>query len=443
MQYVSARQIKVQLAAFNESCIRSVRVEGKLTKIVGLALEASGCKAPIGARFKIVSSNGSTAIAELVGFHDEISYLLPLSYSEGLLPGAKLYAISVQSTIKVSNKLLGRVIDANMNPLDSHELLKAEEEYSLHGKRLNPLQRSSVTVPLDVGIRAINGLLTIGKGQRIGLFAGTGVGKTVLLSMIAKATQADVVVIGLIGERGREVKDFVDKTLSKEALEKSVVVVSPADDPPLLRLQGALTATTIAEYYRDQGNDVLLIMDSLTRFAQAQREIALSIGEPPASRGYPPSVFTKIPRLIERAGAINNGGSITGIYTVLTEGDDLNDPVADSARGILDGHIVLDRSLAEKGIYPAIATEASISRTMVDVIDNDHKIAAAQFKKLYSTYLQNQDIISLGAYKRGSNTEIDYAIEKYPELIDFICQSIDEPCDFSSTQEKLNGIIQH
>lgn len=438
---LSANDVLIKFKNAAEQDVCAFQKIGKLTKIVGLALEASGCSGSIGSRFKITTNDGAETIAEVVGFNRETLYLLPYNYSQGLLPGASVCPLTNESSIQVGSALLGRVLNAQGKPIDDLGEMSFEEKYPLHGKPINPLKRGCVDKVLDVGVRAINGLVTIGQGQRIGLFAGTGVGKSVLLSMIAKGTSADVVVVGLIGERGREVKEFVEKTLGKAALTKAVVVVTPADDPPLLRLQGALTATTIAEYFRDQGNNVLLIMDSLTRFAQAQREIALSIGEPPATKGYPPSVFTKIPRLIERAGSIEGGGSITGIYTVLTEGDDANDPVSDSARGILDGHILLDRSLAERGVYPSISVLSSVSRTMGAVTDAEQIKLANNYKKMYATYAQNEDIISLGGYKSGINPELDYAIEKQPALVDYIKQSMDEACCFEESVEALKNTL--
>lgn len=441
--FIEAEQFIRYLGKAKQQKIATVQFEGKLTQIVGLALEAKGCSAPTGARFLIEASNGNRTEAELVGFRGDVSYLLPLDYSQGIVPGARVIYRNQSSSVGVGEDLLGRVVDANTKPLDGQGTLIFDDHYPIHGRRINPLARGLVEQPLDVGVRAINGLLTIGKGQRIGLFAGTGVGKSVLLGMITKATQADVVVIALVGERGREVREFVDKTLGKAAMHKAVVVATPADDPPLFRYQGALTATTIAEYFRDQGKDVLLIMDSLTRFAQAHREVAISIGEPPASRGYPPSVFTKIPNLIERAGRLADGGSITAIYTVLTEGDDLNDPVADSARGILDGHIVLSRELAEQAIYPSISILSSISRTMTDVVSDEHKQAASMFKKHYANYMQHQDLINIGAYQAGSNAEVDQAIALFPSLRGYLQQGENEAHGYHESEQTLSEIFNN
>ncbi|MCA1806070.1 MAG: FliI/YscN family ATPase, partial [Xanthomonadaceae bacterium] len=323
--------------------------------------------------------------------------------------------------------LLGRVLDGAGNPLDGKGPLQVETHVPLTGRNINPLSRKPVREPLDVGVRAINALLSVGRGQRMGLFAGSGVGKSVLLGMMTKYTNADVIVVGLIGERGREVKEFVDNILGPKGLARSVVVATPADNSPLMRLHGAMMATSIAEHFRDQGKNVLLLMDSLTRFAQAQREIALAIGEPPATKGYPPSVFAKLPHLVERAGNGDvGGGSITAFYTVLAEGDDQNDPIADAARAILDGHIVLSRHIAESGHYPAIDIEASISRVMNDIVSKEHQQAAQRFKQLYSIYNQHRDLISVGAYQPGSDPRVDEAVTLQPALSRFLRQDMGE-----------------
>ena len=343
----------------------ALQVQGRLTRMVGLTLEAVGCRAAIGDRCKIVNSDQDSIEAEVVGFSGESLYLMPTGEPHGLSPNARVIPLGRSGNVRTGDDLLGRIINGNGEPLDDLGPIKAKHRVPLKGTPINPLNRTVITEPLDVGVRPINAFLTVGKGQRIGLFAPSGVGKSVLLGMMSRYTNADVIVVGLIGERGREVKEFIEHSLGAEGRARSVVVATPADDPPLMRLHGALLATSIAEYFRDQGKDVLLLMDSLTRFAQAQREIALTIGEPPATRGYPPSVFAKLPQLVERAGnGDEGGGSITAFYTVLTEADLHNDPIADSARAILDGHIVMSRKLAESGIYPAIDIEASISRVM-------------------------------------------------------------------------------
>jgi len=328
--------------------------------------------------------------------------------------------------VPVGDQLLGRVIDGAGHPLDGKGPLHNEARAPLTGRPINPLTRSPIREPLDVGVAAINALLSVGRGQRMGLFAGSGVGKSVLLGMMTRYTNADVIVVGLIGERGREVKEFVQNILGEEGLSRAVVVATPADTTPLMRMHGAMMATSIAEHFRDQGKQVLLLMDSLTRFAQAQREIALAIGEPPATKGYPPSVFAKLPQLVERAGTGDHGGSITAFYTVLAEGDDQNDPIADAARAILDGHVVLSRELAEAGHYPAIDIEASISRVMVDIAAPEHDLAARRFKQIFALYRQNRDLINVGAYQSGSNPKVDEAIAMYPQLSTFLQQHMHE-----------------
>lgn len=414
------------------------QVAGRLVRMVGMTLEVVGTYAPIGSRCQVLSKNLPPVEAEVVGFNNDRLYLMPIGEVHGLEPNARVLPVEGGIKVGVSNSMLGRVIDGTGQPLDGLGPMVAESEISLNGSRINPLQRNPIETPLDVGIKAINGLLTLGKGQRVGLMAGTGVGKSVLLGMMTKFTDADIVVVGLIGERGREVNEFVRNNLGEEGLKRSVVVATPADDPPLMRLHGAMLATAIAEYFRDQGKSVLLLMDSLTRFAQAQREIALAVGEPPASKGYPPSVFAKLPQLVERAGNGASGqGSITAIYTVLAEGDDQSDPVVDSARGVLDGHIVLSRSIADSGRYPAIDVESSISRVMVDIVPQEQLQFARKFKKLYSSYQQNHDLISVGAYRKGADPEIDQAIAKFPQLNMFLSQEIQEHYSVESSLQAL------
>lgn len=413
-------------------------VEGKLSRMVGLTLEAVGCRAAIGSRCRIETKNGRSIEAEVVGFSGTRVYLMPTGELHGLEPDCRVIPLGKNSLARVGFGLLGRVLDGAGNPLDDKGPLKADAQISLNGTPINPLSRKPIREPLDVGVRAINSLLCVGRGQRMGLFAGTGVGKSILLGMMTKFTTADIVVVGLIGERGREVNEFVQKILGEDGLKRSVVVATPADCPPLMRVHGALYATSIAEYFRDQGLDVLLLMDSLTRFAQAHREIALAIDEPPATKGYPPSVFAKLPHLVERAGNANvDGGSITAFYTVLAEGDDTNDPIADAARGVLDGHIVLSRSLAESGHFPAIDIEASVSRVMPDIVDGGHIQLARDVRRLYSLYQQNRDLISVGAYQPGSDRRIDQAIDKNPAIVDFLQQDMDEAVDFDNSLNEL------
>lgn len=417
-------------------------VEGKLIRMVGLTLEAEGCRAPIGSLCHLETASGKVIRAEVVGFSGKRLFLMPTGDTHGLEPGCKVIPLGQNSLANVGFGLLGRVLDGSGKPLDGKGPLDTEARVSLAGAPINPLSRKPIRETLDVGVRAINSILTVGRGQRMGLFAGTGVGKSILLGMMTKFTSADIVVVGLIGERGREVNEFVLKILGEEGLKRAVVVASPADDSPLMRVHGAMLATSIAEYFRDQGVNVLLLMDSLTRYAQAYREIALAIDEPPATKGYPPSVFAKLPQLVERAGnGDQGGGSITAFYTVLAEGDDTNDPIADAARGVLDGHVVLSRSLAESGHYPAIDIEASVSRVMPDIADAEHMKMARELRRLYSTYHQNKDLISVGAYRMGSDPRIDKAIAKQPAIQEFLQQDMDEAVDLSRSLEELTQLL--
>jgi flagellum-specific ATP synthase len=434
---MSAAQIRAQKAvAWRERMARQVAraaalpspaVEGSLTRMVGLALEASGCQAAVGDVCDLLNGDGTRVEAEVVGFADDKLFLMPTGEVHGLAPSARVIPRQRAGSVGVGPGLLGRIIDGTGAPLDGLGPIQANERVKLHGHSINPLARHPIDTPLDVGVRSINSLLTVGRGQRIGLFAGSGVGKSVLLGMMARYTSADVIVVGLIGERGREVKEFVERILGPEGRRRSVVVASPADNPPLIRLHGAWLATSIAEYFRDRGLSVLLIMDSLTRFAQAQREIGLAIGEAPATKGYPPSVFARLPALVERAGNGDSGkGSITAFYTVLTEGDDQQDPIADAARAILDGHIVLSRRIAEAGHYPAVDVEASISRVMHEIIPPEHAELARRFRQTLGIYQQNRDLINIGAYHKGSDPRIDQAIELWPAMQKFLMQQISE-----------------
>jgi flagellum-specific ATP synthase len=417
-------------------------VEGKLTRMVGLTLEAVGCQAAVGGRCEVVVPNGDSIEAEVVGFSGDRLYLMPTGNIHGLTPNARVIPSSRVSEAWVGDALLGRVLDGAGNPLDGGARPRTTTRMPLTGKAINPLARRPIREPLDVGVRSINALFTVGRGQRMGLFAGSGVGKSVLLGMMTRFTNADVIVVGLIGERGREVKEFIEKILGSQGMARAVVVASPADDPPLMRMHGAMLATSIAEYFRDQGKQVLLLMDSLTRFAQAQREIALAIGEPPATKGYPPSVFAKLPQLVERAGnGKEGGGSITAFYTVLTEGDDHNDPIGDAARAILDGHIFLSRQLAESGHYPAIDIEASISRAMTEITDVNQQRTTRRFKQLYSTYQQQRDLISVGAYTRGSDARTDEAIEYFPRLMNFLQQDMHQPVSLAASIGELARLV--
>lgn len=418
-----------------------VLVSGYLTRVVGLMFEAVGVRAPIGSNCSVESANGDIE-AEVVGFENNISYLMPTQDADGVVPGARVKPRSNKTVIPFSMELLGRVIDARGNPLDGRGPIHADNQRRYKSQPLNPLNRRPVKQPLDVGVTAINACLTVGQGQRMGLFAGSGVGKSVLLGMMTRGTDADVIVVGLIGERGREVKEFIQEILGEEGLEKSVVVAAPADQSPLIRLRGCETAAEIAEYFRDQGLNVLLLMDSLTRYAMAQREIALAVGEPPATKGYPPSVFAKLPALVERAGNGGDGqGSVTAFYTVLTEGDDLQDPIADSSRAILDGHIVLSRELADSGHYPAIDIEASISRVMPQVVSEEHMKQAVQVRKWYSNYRRNRDLIAIGAYSKGSDPAIDQAIAVQPRVEKFLQQSMREVISYDESLLLLQQVV--
>ena len=417
-------------------------VEGRLRRVVGLTLEAEGCEAAMGSRCLVDTADGVALETEVVGFADDRLLLMPVSEMHGVLPNARVRPCARLGGLPVGEGLLGRVIGADGVPLDDLGPLDLDEHAALKRDPINPMARKPIDTPLDTGVRAINALLTVGRGQRLGLFAGSGVGKSTLLGMMTRYTDADVVVVGLIGERGREVKEFVEQTLGHEGRARAVIVAAPADAPPLKRLRGAQYATAIAEWFRDRGLRVLLLMDSLTRYAQAQREIALAIGEPPATKGYPPSVFALMPALVERAGNDADGrGSITAFYTVLTEGDDhRHDPIADAARAILDGHIVLSRDLAEAGHYPSIDIEASISRVMPAVVSKEQMQAAQRFRKVYSAYRQQRDLIAVGAYQKGADPQVDQAIAMWPRILKFLQQEVDEPVTLRDAQERLGAL---
>ncbi len=419
------------------------RVEGQLRRVVGLTLEAVGCPLPLGGRARIINRDGSSIEAEAVGFSGERVFLMPSGDLQGLQPLARVVPLGHTAEVSVGDAVLGRVLDGEGRPLDGRGRLVCNAHVPLYGRPLNPLAREPITKPLDVGVRVINSLLTVGRGQRLGLFAGTGVGKSTLLGMMTRFTQADVIVVGLIGERGREVRDFLDHNLGAEGMRRACVVATPADRSPLLRLRAAYTATAIAEYFRDQGRHVLLLMDSLTRFAQAQREIGLAIGEPPTTRGYPPSVFARLPQLVERAGnSVSGSGSITAFYTVLTEGDDPQDPIADAARGVLDGHIVLSRSIADAGIYPAVDIEPSISRVMNEIVAPEHQASARQFRALFSAYQRNRDLIAIGAYQSGADPRVDAAIAKWPKIEEFLRQDVKQAASLRASVDALGQLVK-
>jgi flagellum-specific ATP synthase len=438
-------------------------VSGRLTRVAGLVMEAVGLKLPVGNSCFVLTPSGQRVDAEVVGFSGDRLFLMPSTDVYGLKPGALVIPVDPAITrvprlgedfvprrraedrarqVAVGHALLGRVVDGAGRPLDDRGALPLDRYVPLHSRPINPLDRAPIRTVLDVGVRAINSLLTVGRGQRLGLFAGSGVGKSVLLGMMARYTGADLVVVGLIGERGREVREFVETILGPEGLARSVVVAAPADSPPLMRLHGASYATAIAEYFRDQGKHVLLIMDSLTRFAMAQREISLAIGEPPATKGYTPSVFAKLPQLVERAGnGVEKRGSITAFYTVLVEGDDLQDPIADAARAILDGHIVLTRDLADQGHYPSIDIEASISRAMTELLSGADLDLVRRFKQLFSAYRRSRDLIAVGAYVRGADPVVDRAVSLYPQLTAFLQQDLQERADVPSCQARLRELL--
>ena len=415
---------------------------GTLVRVVGMTLEARGILAPVGALCRIESADHESFDAEVVGFHDEILYLMPFTDPSGAGPGARVRLLSSTARACVGDAQLGRILDGLGRPLDGKPAPIADKLLGLQGLIINPMERGAIETTLDVGIKAINGLLTLGRGQRVGLMAGSGVGKSVLLGMMTKYTNADIVVIGLIGERGREVKEFITETLGPDGLAKSIVVASPANESPVLRLRATLLAHLMAEYWRDQGKNVLLLVDSITRVAHAQREIGLAVGEPPTSKGYPPSVFALLPKLIERSGVGRHGhGSITAIYTVLAEGDDRSDPIIDITRASLDGQVMLSRQLADAAFYPAIDLTGSVSRLMNQLMAPDQLEKANYFRRLWALYQQNKDLIQVGAYEHGVNPELDEAIKKRPLFEAFMQQDASERFDFDATQTALNKVV--
>jgi flagellum-specific ATP synthase len=440
-----------------------LKVTGHLTRVAGLVMEAVGLQLAVGANCEVILPSGTRVEAEVVGFSGDKVYLMPSDDVYGLTPGAAVVPVEIAQKLPIAGEahrprrrvtdrakqlpvgdnLLGRVLDGMGRPLDALGPVNTEQSASLANRPYNPLERAPIVTPLDVGIRAINALLTVGRGQRMGLFAGSGVGKSVLLGMMARYTSADVIVVGLIGERGREVKEFIEHILGAQGMARSVVVAAPADTSPMMRMQGASYATALAEYFRDRGRHVLLIMDSLTRYAMAQREIALAIGEPPATKGYPPSVFARLPQLVERAGnGPEGGGSITAFYTVLTEGDDQQDPIADAARAILDGHIVLSRELAEQAHYPAIDIESSISRAMTSLISPAQLDQTRRFKKLYARFRRNRELITVGAYQMGSDPVLDEAIAAQPRFEAFLQQNMANRENYADSVAKLGSLFR-
>lgn len=418
------------------------RRSGTLVRSVGLRLEARGLLAPLGACCEVRDPSGASVEAEVVGFHDQTIFLMPFTEPQGIGPGATVRVLSLSSSVCLGPQLLGRIIDGRGAPLDGKPAPECHEILSLQGRPINPMERGPITDVLDVGVKAINGMLTIGAGQRIGLIAGSGVGKSVLLGMLTRYTEADVVVIGLIGERGREVQAFIEESLGAEGLAKSVLVAAPANVSPVLRLKATHMTHVIAEYFRDQGKRVLMLVDSLTRVAHAQREIGLAVGEPPTAKGYPPSVFALLPNLIERAGVGRHGiGSITAIYTVLAEGDDANDPIVDVCRASLDGQVMLSRKLADQAHYPAIDLNGSISRLMPTLLAPDGLKRANRMRRMWSLFQQNQDLIQVGAYVAGSNPELDQAIQLRPALEIFLRQDMHEGVNYPDTLSAMNDIV--
>ena len=419
-----------------------VKKTGKISRVIGLMIESNGPGVAIGSICAIRSRTRSEVLAQVVGFRNNQTLLMPLDDIHGIEPGCIIEATEEQPSFSVCSEMIGRVLDGNGKPIDGKGPIPLGTEYPLMGTPTNPLNRVRVNQSLDVGVRSINGLLTCAKGQRIGIMAGTGLGKSILLGMIARNTEAEVNVIALIGERGREVKEFIDENLGPEGLKRSIVIAAASDQPPLVRLRGAFIAMTIAEYFRDQEKDVLLMMDSITRFALAQREIGLSVGEPPTTKGYPPSTFSLIPKLLERAGTSEGNGTITGLYTVLVEGDDINEPVSDAVRAVLDGHIVLDRELAAHNHYPAIDILSSVSRLMIDVIPKEHYNLSMDLKDLLATYNEAKDLINIGAYAKGSNAKWDTAIDKIDRINAYLKQGIMETVTMGESLKALKEIVE-
>ena len=415
--------------------------KGKVSRVIGLTIESRGPAVRLGETCHIYPiKSKDPVLAEVVGFKEDTVLLMPLGEMEGIGPGSMVIATGNTLEVDVGEQLLGRILDGMGNPIDDFEPPSLNYSYPVNNQPPNPLSRTKITEPLPLGVKAIDGFLTCGRGQRIGIFAGSGVGKSTLLGMIARNTLADINVIAHIGERGREVKEFIDNDLEEEGLKKSVVIVVTSDQPPLVRMKGALLATSIAEYFRDCGKNVVLMMDSLTRFSMAQREVGLAIGEPPVTKGYTPSVFAVLPKLLERAGN-SSKGSITGLYTVLVDGDDMNEPIADAVRGILDGHIVLSRNLANKNHYPAIDILASVSRVMPNIVDKEHIGIVGQIKDLMATYRDSEDLINIGAYIKGTNKKVDMAIEKIEAINDFLKQGVHDRLTFDEIVELLRGIL--
>jgi flagellum-specific ATP synthase len=423
------------------SSCRSFRLQGRIVKLAGIVAEANGPGLGVGSLCSIESEPGHNIRAEVVGFNDRRLILMPFGELRGVRPGSRVVGICSSPAMPVGEAYLGRVIDGLGLPIDGKGNVRAEDEYPLYGNPINPLRRGIIREVMDVGVRAINAMVTLGKGQRIAVMAGSGVGKSVLMGMMARNTAADVSIIALIGERGREVREFIENKLGGSGLKKSIVVAATSDAPALVRIRSAYVATTLAEYFRDKGADVLLVMDSITRVAMSLREIGLAAGEPPTAKGYTPSVFSRLPKLLERAGNIEKKGSVTGIYNVLVEGDDMNEPVADSVRSIVDGHIVLSRAIAHRGHYPAIDVPASISRVMKDITGADHLARARKAVKTLTTYREAEDLINIGAYADGSDPDIDFAKKMIGKINAFLQQDINQKVGFDESISQLNSLF--
>ncbi len=439
----SARLTHIELQKYKNTLneLNLIEYAGRVTRVIGLTIESKGPKANIGEICRICNDKHQEEVfAEIVGFKENKVLLMPFGDMRGIGPGNQVISEGRTLRVSVGNQLIGRILDGLGNPIDGKKAIQAEEYYPVNNVPPNPLKRQRIVQPMPLGIKAIDGLLTVGKGQRIGIFAGSGVGKSTLIGMITRNTKADINVIALIGERGREVREFIEKDLGEEGLKRSVIIVATSDQPALIRLKGAFLATSIAEYFRDQGKHVLLMMDSLTRFAMAQREIGLAIGEPPVSKGYTPSVFSILPKLLERAGTSENG-SITGLYTVLVDGDDFTEPVTDTARGILDGHIILSRDLANRNQYPAIDVLSSVSRVMPDIVTEKHREIAGEIIKTMAVYKDAEDLINIGAYVKGSSEKIDYAISNIDSILDFLQQGTYENHSFEEILNLLDRVL--
>jgi flagellum-specific ATP synthase len=433
----------IDLSFYKESLERSrnFKLDGSVTDVVGLLIEALGPAVSVGELCKIHTTTGEEVFAEVVGFRGKKVLLMPYTELSGIGPGCKVMSTGGPMTVTINDGYLGRIINGMAQPIDSRPLDKKGKLYSIYREAFHPLKRARIDEPVATGVKSIDGCLTLGKGQRIGIFSGSGVGKSVLMGMIARNTSAEVNVIALIGERSREVRDFIEKDLRQEGLRRSVVVVVTSDQPALQRIKGLYVAATMAEYFRDQGKNVMLMVDSITRFAMAQREIGLAVGEPPATKGYTPSVFSMLPKIVERAGRADRG-SITGLYTVLVEADDFNEPISDAVRSVTDGHVMLTRDLAHKGHYPAVDILQSTSRVMIDIVDKEHMRAAEEIKKILATYKDAEDLVNIGAYVKGSNPKIDYALQMIDRVNQFLTQGIEEKALYPQTVELMKGLFK-